>query len=180
MFYDQGDATHKSELMRKVRDFYFGKEERIDTIEKFENYTNLFSDWVWHLGLSDSIRFHSQYSSEVYAYYFAYQGEISFTTFLMTLKGKYWAVVEVLIYVVKCFLGYGNEYEGKNICSQVRSYLLYGIYISFLFQGYLMGQSCIYFLIWVLFLTYVLHLRITKCQRVWLNSGRISQKMSKT
>jgi len=111
IFYRQGDAAHKTEFMTKVRDFYFGKGQRIDSIDKFANYTNLITDYLWALGLSDSIRHQAQFSP-VYPSYFTSEGVFSATSLLMSIKGKYWPIVEALMYAVNSYFGTSEEYPG--------------------------------------------------------------------
>jgi len=83
--------------MSKIREFYFGKGERIDTAAKMENYTNLMTDWVWGVGLEDAIKLQSEFSP-VYAYYYTYNGQFTLSNIILALKGKYPAIVELSWY----------------------------------------------------------------------------------
>jgi carboxylesterase type B len=99
IFYSVDEGKSMDSDMEKIRDFYFGKGERIDTPAKLENYTNLMTDWVWAVGAKEVINLQSQFSP-VYAYYYTYNGKFALSNFILALKGKYPAIVEVSVFLL--------------------------------------------------------------------------------
>lgn len=97
-YYEKGEKA--KQVMEQIRDFYFGKGERIDSFEKFQNYTSLFTDWVWAVGAQHAIRLHSAHSP-VYPYYYSYKGEFQLGKVLLAVKGNWHPIAELLLMSLK-------------------------------------------------------------------------------
>lgn len=67
-YYEKGTKTDNN-ARDQIRDFYFGKGERIDAYEKYQNYANLFTDWLFASGAEEAIKLHAAHSP-VYPYYY--------------------------------------------------------------------------------------------------------------
>ncbi|XP_012252139.2 venom carboxylesterase-6-like [Athalia rosae] len=79
---------HRSEVTKRIREFYFG-DSPIDNSTKW-NLIDLYSDAWFNVAADNAIRdFFDFQSSPVFYYYFAYQGEVSFSTIFGDPKGDY-------------------------------------------------------------------------------------------
>jgi len=99
LYYDESDVT----TSRKIRDFYFGKDTKIDTLDKLDNYTALLGDRHFFVGVAKAIELHAK-EAPTYIYYYTYPGEFTLANILLSIKGKYPVMVEVLSHVVSSWV----------------------------------------------------------------------------
>jgi len=96
----------------------------MDSEEKFQNWTNIFTDAGFGAPTELGIRMQSQHAP-VYAYHYSYKGQFSLTDLLLAISKKYPVILEYLYYRVHKLLeeklfGIPSHHYGRS-CTTIIS-----------------------------------------------------------
>ena len=89
-----------TEIMSKIKDFYFGPNSELNSRSQIDNFTNLGSDLTFSFGVYSSIELQSHFGP-VYPYYYSFRGENSVMDLLMDLHYKLPPVIELAMFAIK-------------------------------------------------------------------------------
>jgi hypothetical protein len=104
-----GDAGHKTQLLQKISDFYFGTTTP-NGQEVADIYTKIFTDGLFSYGVSETLKMHSPFHP-VYPYYYNYSGKFQIANLMLAFKGEYPLAVELLMYIAKSWI---NDILGRK------------------------------------------------------------------
>lgn len=112
LFYSSQDP----EVSKKIREYYFGSEEKFVTRENIDKFTKLFSDREYFVGAENSALAHAK-KSPVYLYQFNQPVPISLAEMIWNQPGILPAVAEMGIFLaynwVKRMFGTFDQAKGN-------------------------------------------------------------------
>jgi hypothetical protein len=88
------------EITEKIKSYYFNEKfNHENPMSQMLNFTNLFSDWIFYLGFQNGITSHLKQASPsapIYLYYYNYNGDFNLSDVLLSLKGDYHQIIELV------------------------------------------------------------------------------------
>lgn len=108
----------KPEALAKIKDHYIknGDLNLEDPLRHMTNLTNLFGDWVWKVGFHNGATSHAKWitpSNPLFIYYYTYEGEFGLDQLLITIKGDYHPIIEILLGKLKNW--YSSTFLGEKV-----------------------------------------------------------------
>jgi len=98
LFFPEGGVS-KVQGQEIMKHYLPGGEVSLDDpLSQLPAFTHLISDWVWNLGFHKTIHAHAKdpQGPPMFIYYYTYEGEFSLDAMLMSVKGDYHPILEIL------------------------------------------------------------------------------------